>query len=178
MGILSEQQEAEKLREMERERDRPSALFLQTVGEIAAKLKLEPGPMIAGDGVRVGSVAFQVAHDSQEESDGLTLFVHMGAVPADDQANFLRRLLEHNLSQPVTTSGFYGLLHGTDTVVLRKRFDFAKTSDPAMDVLTYIAVFATQLDALGAAMKAGIELAMRLAQGEPAAADRAKPKDA
>jgi hypothetical protein len=47
-----------------------------------------------------------------------------------------------------------------------------------MDVLTYIAVFATQLDALGAAMKAGIELAMRLAQGEPAAADRAKPKDA
>ena len=151
-------QDAAKLREIEREMNRPSPRFIRTVGEVAQKLGLDAQRMAAGEPVTIRSMVFQALHHGQSQPDALTLIIRMGLVPQAQEAAFLRHLLEHNVVMPSYMRGVYGLLPGTDIVVMRIRVEPAKAASAAKEALQYIEAFAAQFDAVVSMMKVQAEL--------------------
>lgn len=158
MDILA-LQDGEKLRELARDMARPSPQLVRAATGLAARLGLDPAPMLAGEGFQVKDMVFQILHYGQSDPDGLTLLTHMGAIPAEDTVQSLRGLLESNISNPAPASAVYGVLPGTDTVVMRTRINLTQAGDPADAAMRYIEALVTQVEAMRGMLRAGAELA-------------------
>ena len=165
MNILS-QQAFEKMREIGRDAERPSPLCVQTVKDLAEKLGLDADRMLAGEGVEVRGTVFHVVHSGAIDSEGLTLVVRMGELADPTDAAMLKSLLEHNASTSSTLSGHYGVMPGSNAIVLQTRFDLAKSRDPSVEILRYIDTFTVQTQAIDEMLKAGMELAQTLSGAE------------
>jgi hypothetical protein len=165
---LQSTQAQERLRELERDMDRPSPLFVHTVTEIAKKLGLEPGPLLAGEGVEVRGSIFHAVHHGSSDAEGLTLMVRVGELPEAPDVEVMKGLMEYNAATPGGRAGFYALLPGTRTIILRSRFDLAK-ANPSDDVLRFMNIWSTQLQSVKEMLQAGVALADSLSKGEVAA---------
>lgn len=165
MDLLKLAQDADSLNELARETSRPSAQFVETVSKVAQRLGLDPAPMLEGEGVEVHGLVFHVMHHGPAAPDTLTLLTRMGSVPADEPELMLRHLLEHAVCNPSPATGSYGILPGTDVVVLRTTVDLSRQAHPAAHVLEYIRELATQVEAINDMLQAGAKLATLSADG-------------
>jgi hypothetical protein len=164
---LQSTQAQDRMRELEREFDRPSPLFIHAVTEVATKLGLDPAPVLAGEAVEARGSIFHFVHFGSADAEGLTLFVRVGELVKEPDADMIKGLLEYNAASPGPRMGFYGVLPGTRTIILRTRFDLAK-ADPADDVLRFMAMWSAQLQSVTQMLQAGVELANSLSKGEVA----------
>src|SRR5690349_5515599 len=89
-----------------------ASLYVQTLHELAELVGLEPSEILKTASVEADGTRFYFQDHSEHEGQALSLLAEIGEIPASDEPEILRQLLEANSHLPAQ-SGTYVLIPGT-----------------------------------------------------------------
>ena len=120
-----------------------ASLYERSLRELAGLLGLDPADVLRAGAIEAEGVQFHFLPDARGGDDALCVLAEIGEIPASDEQQVLRQLLEAN-SHLSAGAGTYALIPGTGRAALRIQVplrDGESHGDQLLAVLTeHIAV--------------------------------------
>jgi hypothetical protein len=107
--------------------------FVRVVEHFAAASGMPAEPLIAGNGVDNGELTYWLVHHGDDDPQGVTLMIDVGAPPDDPHMlqSLTQHLLEAHVVFPVAWLGYYGYLAHLNRLVLCVRIALDEAPDVA-----------------------------------------------
>jgi hypothetical protein len=94
------------------------SLYQHALHELAARLSLDPAQVLASESIEAEGVRFHFQQRDHADAQSLSILAEIGEIPAADQPQVLRQLLEAN-AHLNSQAGTYALIPGTDRAAVR-----------------------------------------------------------
>ena len=108
--------------------------FETAVREFAEWVHLDADALLQGQTFQLGSLDFTLVHYGAMDPEGATVVVDFGEFAPEDEARFLRGLLEHNLRTPAAVHGYYALSPNLNHMLFCMRVDLQKAGSGAQAI--------------------------------------------
>ena len=95
-----------------------TSLYVQTLHELAGLIGLEPSEILKTASVEAEGIRFYFQDHTEAEEPALGVLAEIGEIPAKDEPEIFRQLLEAN-AHLSTQSGSYAIIPGTSRAALR-----------------------------------------------------------